>query len=349
MSLPSPGRRSSLLLHVILVIPVIFALGFAVYYSHAAKELRDNRDLATDAFDLRLTVKDLQTATTKLGASEVGEPASPLPVDLADKPVSAREQGYVELARITMSLMSTNSLSPLDRERLQRINTLAQAYITNTRMQGPAPLRRAMLADIEKESELLNNSANQRWRDLNKNANLYRNRLQSNVLSTLILLGLCLVACAAAIFRINKQRHRALELLQTQTERQRAILDRTGEAIFTVSTAGSMLTSNRAATLVFGWDRLTLQGKKLTELLADSGTGERVLGSFKTLQSAQPKEGDVYSGTGIDADGRRFPVEISSTQVTSGNTTDYVVVIADLTHHWRQPADLEPEPAPIDV
>lgn len=69
MSLSSTDRRSPLL-PVLIIIPVLLALGFAVYYSHATKVVRANREQANDAFDLRLTVKDLQTAATKLGANE---------------------------------------------------------------------------------------------------------------------------------------------------------------------------------------------------------------------------------------------------------------------------------------
>lgn len=348
MSLSSTDRRSPLLF-VLIIIPVILALGVAVYYSHATKVVRANREQANDAFDLRLTVKDLQTAATKLGANEIGVPAVPDPAYAQIKEISASEQGYVELARLTMSLTSTNTLSPLDRERLQRINALAQAYITSTRLNGPAPLRQAMLADIERESELLSSSANERWRDLNRDANLYRNQLQSNVLTTLILLGLCLAASAFTIYRINEHRLEVLEALQLNTERRRAILESTNEAIFTVSATGIILSSNRAASRIFGWNELTLEGRHLTSILADAGASERFIRSLNRLQTAKGEDGERYASTGIDSDGCRFPVEITSSQVKSGTELDYVIVVADLTQHWRQPVDLVDEPTAIDV
>ena len=118
-----------------------------------------------------------------------------------------------------------------------------------------------------------------------------------------------------------------------------AVLQAAPEAIVVLREGGSILSANRRAERLFGFERGELEGVHLEELvpsaLKDGSLRERT-GKHPKLRAA----GRSVDWTGLRRDGRRFPIEVSRSVSDSPVGILQVLILRDITERRRLESEL---------
>jgi PAS domain S-box-containing protein len=139
----------------------------------------------------------------------------------------------------------------------------------------------------------------------------------------------------AAIGRTRAEQQRAQERAARQELELRtsAVLASALEAIVTMDEHGCIVDFNPAAERMFGHARDDVAGKPLAEILIPTELRERHRSGFAHfLETGQPSMiGKHLEVEALRADGARFPIELTVTQVQMPGTTLFTGFIRDLT------------------
>jgi diguanylate cyclase (GGDEF)-like protein/PAS domain S-box-containing protein len=130
---------------------------------------------------------------------------------------------------------------------------------------------------------------------------------------------------------INVTSHKnSAENLREREERLQGIMDSVTEGLMTLSDDGRILSLNPAAEAIFALENTgTLQGRRVSSLLADKNALQRIVSIHET------RGGALQEVEGKKCDGRLFPMEISVAEYRKGATRVYICVVRDITARKR--------------
>lgn len=138
-----------------------------------------------------------------------------------------------------------------------------------------------------------------------------------------------LAAAPPLIFAIT--RSRALRRVTAQVVRMQAIMDTAAAAIISVDADGRIVSTNRAATGIFGHAEHGMDGQPVANCIPGLN-GERLHALLGELESTPgPVQCIVRQALeGQHCEGRRFPIEITLSR-TRDDAVRYVCIVRDLT------------------
>lgn len=113
-----------------------------------------------------------------------------------------------------------------------------------------------------------------------------------------------------------------------------AVLEAAPEAIVVLREEGKILSANRRAERLFGFDRGELEGVHLTEIIPSADPD----GSLRERSGKHPKlraAGRTVDWVGVRRDARRFPVELSRSTADSPLGILQVLILRDVTERRR--------------
>jgi diguanylate cyclase (GGDEF)-like protein/PAS domain S-box-containing protein len=123
---------------------------------------------------------------------------------------------------------------------------------------------------------------------------------------------------------------------QGAVKRLDAVLDSTADGVLTLNDTGHIVTANRSAEAMFGFDRGQLTGQPIANLLATVPPQPRaaeLLHAMGTHQAAQPNTmvGQRLELTALRADTSTFPIQLVVTEVLVDGQHHFVGSVHDLT------------------
>jgi two-component system, cell cycle sensor histidine kinase and response regulator CckA len=136
--------------------------------------------------------------------------------------------------------------------------------------------------------------------------------------------------------RMAQMRDQAVQDLERNEARLRAVLDTASEAIITIDGAGAIHSFNRAAEHMFGWPAAEIVGRNVSALMPepDSSGHDGYIRRF--LCTSTPRViGIGREGRGMRKDGTSFPIELSVSEVHVGGEHRFTGILRDLTERRR--------------
>jgi len=120
--------------------------------------------------------------------------------------------------------------------------------------------------------------------------------------------------------------------LAEREERLNAIVTTVADGIITVTTDGTVVTSNPKAARIFGFSETELLGTRLDFLLSNSAIGTYA-GDIEavTWSEIDPADGRARVVAGQHRSGRVFPMEITFSEMESGGQVMFAGVLRDIT------------------
>ncbi len=128
------------------------------------------------------------------------------------------------------------------------------------------------------------------------------------------------------------QQYQAEQELQARAEFQRQLIAQVANAIVSISTQGQILSFNRAAEQLFGYDQTEAIGQNV-EILMPESYRLRHAAYLRANQGQAVAQviGRRRELTALHRDGHEFPVEIIVSQIAIRNEVSFIAVIRDLT------------------
>jgi diguanylate cyclase (GGDEF)-like protein/PAS domain S-box-containing protein len=121
-----------------------------------------------------------------------------------------------------------------------------------------------------------------------------------------------------------------------------SILENTADALVTIDVGGTIMSINRAARVMFGYDRDELIGRPISVFIASEGRAD--FGSYLAARMRHD-DGRLGSGTretmGVRSDLGTFPVEYSAGETERDGTRVFIVSLRDITDRKAKHAVLE--------
>ena len=150
------------------------------------------------------------------------------------------------------------------------------------------------------------------------------------------------------LYRANTELESSTTAFWESSSRLRAIMDNAPEAIVTLSDAGIIEGYNRATETVFACDAIELTGQHFRILFetdpTQAGTGGEPASAREQLQADL---GAAYEAMGRRADGTRFPLEYTLTEVSFSDNTGWIMFLRDITK--RKQVEQEREAMEIEL
>jgi diguanylate cyclase (GGDEF)-like protein/PAS domain S-box-containing protein len=142
--------------------------------------------------------------------------------------------------------------------------------------------------------------------------------------------------------RNEQQRIVAEGRVKDNEQRLRAVLDHVLESIITIDRNGIMQSVNPSSEQIFGYQADEMVGQNVNMLMPEPhrSAHDQYLQNYHVTHEAR------IIGTGREVEGRHkdgsvFPLELSVTEVTTGDQNLYVGVLRDITERKRNEAELK--------
>ncbi len=136
----------------------------------------------------------------------------------------------------------------------------------------------------------------------------------------------------AVYMRDISRRKKTEEALQDSEQRQRAILENVADGIITSDSRGTILTFNRAAEKIFGYEAKEIVGQNLAMLMP--GKLAAMHDELMQRYAETGESGIIGVGREVTAqrgNGEGFPVEIAITEMSLGQETHFIGMVSDIT------------------
>lgn len=150
--------------------------------------------------------------------------------------------------------------------------------------------------------------------------------------------------CANLIVEYQNERQRIAteELVKHSEERLRAVLDNVLESIITIDRHGIVQSINPPTSDMFGYRPAEIIGQNVKMLMPEPhrSAHDQYLDNYHTTRVPR------IMGTGREVEGRHrngevFPLELSVTEITSGDETLFVGVLRDITERKQHEQELQ--------
>ncbi len=160
---------------------------------------------------------------------------------------------------------------------------------------------------------------------------------------TIVLATITLVAAIAEILLLNRRTRRADEQSREAERLRCASIDAALDGVVTIDAGGIIREWNNAAQRSFGYSAAEAIGRDLSELIVPPARSDRHKSDVGRLAAS----GDPASVldhrrevTGIDAQGRRFPLEVAVTRIRE-DPPMFTAFCHDISKRRRQQAEVE--------
>jgi len=128
------------------------------------------------------------------------------------------------------------------------------------------------------------------------------------------------------------ERFQSLETLKKSEERFHSLAQTATDAIITISAKGMIQFFNQAAERIFGYPVAEIIDRQVTLLIPDEYKAKHQAGIRRYLKTGKPAAlGKTVELTGKRRDGRRFPIELSLSEVQTGKEKTFIAIIRDIT------------------
>lgn len=140
---------------------------------------------------------------------------------------------------------------------------------------------------------------------------------------------------ASLVENRTRELNRAVTALSENESRLQAVLDTAGDGIITVNAAGHILSTNRAATQLFGRGATELHDQPLTTYF--SAAGQQILIEFMSgrPQTSSATVAAVRIAEVKHLDGRMIPITLSVSEVMLASGRQFTVILHDMTEQRR--------------
>ena len=134
----------------------------------------------------------------------------------------------------------------------------------------------------------------------------------------------------ASLASSREELQQALELTRERESYQRSVFFGMGEGLLTVDAEGEVLSANRAAESIFGFDAGELQGRNICDLVprAPCGLDTQSLREQTRTEHVLRLTKDMF---GVRSDGRPFPLEVTLTRIELEGHEGYSAIVRDIT------------------
>lgn len=121
-----------------------------------------------------------------------------------------------------------------------------------------------------------------------------------------------------------------------------AIVESAVDAIITIGSDGTVLSANQATTRMFGWEVQELVGQPMSTLMPEPFASEYPRNLSSYLTTGEPKvTGAGRSAQGLTKTGRRFPIELSVSEVRVDGQRMFTGIVRDVTERESARRELE--------
>ncbi|MCP3957303.1 MAG: ammonium transporter [bacterium] len=130
----------------------------------------------------------------------------------------------------------------------------------------------------------------------------------------------------------------AMQELRASADRYRRTIDNALDAIITIGEKGEIVGWNPQAEALFGWSREEAMGQDVFELITaqpDREVTRSGLFSFLTAGGESTYIDQRVEVSGIDRDGRQFPMEATFTMAAHGEKMEFNLFLQDITERHR--------------
>lgn len=123
------------------------------------------------------------------------------------------------------------------------------------------------------------------------------------------------------------------EALRDREERLHGILNTVADAIVTIDERGKIISFNKAAETIFGYDDDEVIGNNISILIGTkhSGTHDKFMNDYKTGNPSTVIGVQGREESGLRKDGTEFPLELSVTELMHGKKRFFTGVMRDIT------------------
>lgn len=124
----------------------------------------------------------------------------------------------------------------------------------------------------------------------------------------------------------------AYESLERSELRYRSLAQSANDAIISADAGGNIISWNKGAAEIFGYQEEEILGKSLTTIIPDEHQEEHRQGVERFLETREPRLiGQTVEMTGIRQNGGTFPIELSLSSWETGEGTFFTGIIRDIT------------------
>ena len=140
-------------------------------------------------------------------------------------------------------------------------------------------------------------------------------------------------------------RRQAEEMLRSQEERTRLMIDQAFDAVITTDMDSRIIGWNRAAEKTFGWTQAEVLGSSLIETIVSPSRREKRRADFKRFRATEKwsDPNSLLQTTALHRDGRELPVELTATPVRVGENWIFTFFLRDITERQQTEAALARE------
>jgi PAS domain S-box-containing protein len=154
-----------------------------------------------------------------------------------------------------------------------------------------------------------------------------------------------LAASNTALQKENLERQHAEEVLRSQEERTRMIIDQAFDAVVTADIDFRIIGWNLAAEKTLGWTCAEILGRNLLETIVPSGRREKRRADLEQFRATGewPDLNCLVHTTAMHRDGRELPIELTFTPIRLGHHCIFTLFLRDITERQQAEAALAHE------
>lgn len=150
--------------------------------------------------------------------------------------------------------------------------------------------------------------------------------------SIYIFIGIVGVAAVTFVFFRSYRKRLALQALQENEERYRAITEQSPSAIVTADSRGVVVLANNSTIETFGYSRDELIGASITNLMPELLRESHITGLERFLKTGKPQLiGKTFETIGRRKDGTEFPIELYLSTWQARDKVFFTGIINDIS------------------
>ena len=131
------------------------------------------------------------------------------------------------------------------------------------------------------------------------------------------------------------------ESLKESKEQYRAVIQTAVDAVISADHSGKVVSWNRSAQTIFGYEEEEVLGRQLTILMPERYREAHTKGMMRLGLTGEPHIiGEIVRLHGLRKDGSEFPLELSLTSWETEKGKYYTGIIRDITEHVQLEKDL---------
>jgi PAS domain S-box-containing protein len=124
----------------------------------------------------------------------------------------------------------------------------------------------------------------------------------------------------------------AVDRRRAAERRLRALTEAVGDAVIAINARSEVIDWNRGAEAIFGWTAGEALGREVTFIMPEQLREAHLAGVARVLRTGRSELiGSTIDFVGVRKDGTEVPVELSIGSWTTGDATQFVAVVRDIT------------------